>query len=281
MDDLASLPFARPLKRSDFLVSDFSPTDYLATLRNRHQTLEDLRAELRVRSSDLSKELFTLVNENYQDFLSLGHSLNGEDEKIEGIKFGLLGFRREIQSLIVMLDGQEMEIEALIHERQKSRAKITFGRGLLELARRIEELEEILSPRQISVAAERDHSDRNDASGAHTGHESASESESTEEEEGVIGQENVIRTTVPVQRLMERVRQLRIIEDLAKRLGLKHPFVINCDERRMRLRRILLLDLNSALKYTIVHGEKDESNRLCIVEAYRLMAESPEYLRTS
>ncbi len=44
-------------------------------MHNRHQTLEDLRSELRARSQLLTKELLDLVNSNYQDFLSLGSSL--------------------------------------------------------------------------------------------------------------------------------------------------------------------------------------------------------------
>ncbi|KAJ4338723.1 hypothetical protein N0V95_007994, partial [Ascochyta clinopodiicola] len=80
-DDLSTLPFARPLQRSDFLDPNFTPSAYLSTLSNRHQTLEDLRSELRTRSQLVSRELLDLVNANYADFLTLGNSLRGGEEK--------------------------------------------------------------------------------------------------------------------------------------------------------------------------------------------------------
>jgi len=71
-DHDSSLPFPKPLSRSPFLAPDFDPATFLSSLSNRHQSLADLRIELRDLSEALNKELLDLVNENYQDFLSLG-----------------------------------------------------------------------------------------------------------------------------------------------------------------------------------------------------------------
>jgi hypothetical protein len=49
---------------------------------------------LRSRSQLLNKELLDLVNSNYQDFLNLGNSLHGGEEKVEEVRIGLLGFRK-------------------------------------------------------------------------------------------------------------------------------------------------------------------------------------------
>lgn len=78
-DGDAPLPFPTALPRSDFLAADFQPAEYLSSLPQRHQTLEDLRAELRERSSAISAELLELVNNNYTAFLSLGDDLRGGD----------------------------------------------------------------------------------------------------------------------------------------------------------------------------------------------------------
>ncbi|RMZ68104.1 hypothetical protein GMOD_00004289 [Pyrenophora seminiperda CCB06] len=129
-DNLSTLPFATPLRRSDFLVPDFSPSEYLSTLRNRHQTLEDLRAELRSRSQLLSKELLDLVNSNYQDFLNLGNSLNGGEEKVEEVRVGLLGFRKEVDGLVDVVGSREEEVKKLLGERRDVRRKIETGRRL-------------------------------------------------------------------------------------------------------------------------------------------------------
>ncbi|KAI1538120.1 COG2 multi-domain protein [Pyrenophora tritici-repentis] len=140
-DNLSTLPFATPLRRSDFLVPYFSPSEYLSTLRNRHQTLEDLRAELRSRSQLLSKELLDLVNSNYQDFLNLGNSLHGGEEKVEEVRVGLLGFRKEVDGLMEVVGSREEEVKELLDERRDVRRKIEVGRRLVDYDARLKELE--------------------------------------------------------------------------------------------------------------------------------------------
>ena len=90
-DDEDNLPYPEALPRSDFLAPTFDAPTYLSTLSDRHQTLEDLRSDLRERSQGLSKELLDLVNTNYEQFLSLGSDLKGGEEKVEDVRVGLLG----------------------------------------------------------------------------------------------------------------------------------------------------------------------------------------------
>ncbi|KAF3912803.1 hypothetical protein AA313_de0201142 [Arthrobotrys entomopaga] len=97
-DDFSTLPFPQPLPRSAFTTPDFSAASYLATL-HRHQTLEDLRSELRTRSSDLERELVELVNRDYVDFVGLGSSLRGGEGKVNDLKLGVMGFSREVEGV--------------------------------------------------------------------------------------------------------------------------------------------------------------------------------------
>ncbi|EEY20376.1 conserved hypothetical protein [Verticillium alfalfae VaMs.102] len=76
-DDDAPLPFPEALPRSDFLATDFDPASYLSNLPHRHQTLDDLKGDLRERSGPISAELLEPVNSNYTAFLSLGDELRG------------------------------------------------------------------------------------------------------------------------------------------------------------------------------------------------------------
>ncbi len=85
-DDQDNLPYPEALPRSDFLAPEFDAATYLSTLSGRHQTLEDLRSDLRERSQALSKELLDLVNTNYEQFLSLGSDLRGGEEKVEDVR---------------------------------------------------------------------------------------------------------------------------------------------------------------------------------------------------
>ncbi|KAK0328597.1 hypothetical protein LTR82_000528 [Friedmanniomyces endolithicus] len=135
-EDEDTLPYPAELPRSDFLASDFNPETYLSSLRNRHQTLEDLRSDLRARSQSLNQELLELVNGHYEEFLSLGGDLEGGGEKVEGVRVGALGSRESWRAL--------------------------EGRGVLEVHERIGELEESLGIADTDEDAEEDDIDDDD-----------------------------------------------------------------------------------------------------------------------
>ena len=118
-DNPSTLPFPTPLSRSAFsnLEAPFSPTEFLASLRNRHQTLEDLRAELRARSKDLERELVELVNRDYADFVGLGASLRGGDGRVVDLRMGLLGFRGEVAGVVGVVEGVRREVEVLVRRK--------------------------------------------------------------------------------------------------------------------------------------------------------------------
>lgn len=120
-NDPDSLPFPAPLSREAFsaeIDAPFSPTAFLATLRHRHHTLEDLRSELRTRSKDLEKELVELVNRDYVDFVGLGSSLSGGDGKAEDLKMGLWGFRRDVEGVVSRIDEVAKEVERQLKVRE-------------------------------------------------------------------------------------------------------------------------------------------------------------------
>lgn len=263
-DDLDSLPYPKPLKRSDFLVPDFSAPEYLSTLQNRHQTLEDLRTELRTRSQDLNKELLDLVNNNYQDFLSLGSSLTGGDEKVEEVRLGLLGFRREVEGLKKKVSGRREEVESLVKERKAIRARIQTGRQLLELDRRITDLEQqLLLTSKISNDTLKDGEDSSEG-------ESGIDSEDDEDDED---------HGVPVRKLRGRVEAFMLIKQLSEKLGTDQLFVVRQDDRVLRLRKTILLDLKSALRQAATLGGTQGKARLSMLEIYRTMGEPNEAIR--
>jgi hypothetical protein len=140
-DDEDNLPYPEALPRSDFLTKDFDAPAYLSTLADRHQTLEDLRTDLRERSLALSKELLDLVNTNYEQFLSLGSDLKGGEEKVEDVRVGLLGFKRGVEDVRAKVRERKSEVETLLTEKKGIGKDIAFGRRLLELDSRLEDLE--------------------------------------------------------------------------------------------------------------------------------------------
>ncbi|EUC36903.1 hypothetical protein COCCADRAFT_33732 [Bipolaris zeicola 26-R-13] len=259
-DNISTLPFATPLRRSDFLVPDFSPASYLSTLHNRHQTLEDLRSELRSRSQLLSKELLDLVNSNYQDFLNLGNSLNGGEEKVEEVRVGLLGFRKEIDGLMDVVGKREEEVRELLEEKRDVRHKIEVGRRLIDYDARLKELEaelmiETSGQEPIIVGEEVSDSD---------------EDEDEDEEEGSY--------TISVAKLRRNVVQYQLLLGLEKELD-EHPFVAAQAARKTKVRTTLLMDLSTALRQAKSAGADGSGRVMKIMKIYADMEESTEAVK--
>ncbi|KAI9654830.1 MAG: hypothetical protein M1821_005824 [Bathelium mastoideum] len=256
-----NLPYPAPLPRSDFLKPNFSPAEYLSSLRNRHQTLEDLRSDLRARSQLLNKELLDLVNSNYQDFLTLGSSLHGGDEKVEEVRVGLMGFQREIEAVRKHVVERSKEVDHLVQERAEVRAQVVVGRQLLEFESRTAELEEKLMVASTHKAA-------TDIYGNNT----ASDSEDTSDEEDT--------SLMPVAKLRRHSEQYLSIKQLERSIGIEHPFVLAQQSRLMRCRNTMLLDLSTALKQTDRRTNYGQQRLLKIIGMYREMGEEKEAIKT-
>jgi len=230
--DIDNLPYPEALPRSDFLSPTFSAPAYLSTLSNRHQTLEDLRSDLRDRSQALSKELLDLVNTNYEQFLSLGADLKGGEEKIESVRVGLLGFKRGVEEVKGKVIERREVVDGLLKEKKSASKEIAVGRGLLEVDARLEELEDRLMVASLGRTIGEDE-------------ESWSDSEEEEDKEDVLDARLGGTNTKKLQRL---VNDYRYVDDLAEYIGKEHPFILAQQSRFMQVRNTILLDLSTALK---------------------------------
>ncbi|KAF2967691.1 hypothetical protein GQX73_g5878 [Xylaria multiplex] len=211
-EDDAPLPFPTALPRSDFLAETFSAPAYLSSLPHRHQTLEDLRSDLRERSAAIGTELLELVNANYSSFLGLGDELQGGEDRVEDVRVSLLGFRRAVE-----------EVRSRVRERAV-REEIETGRKMLELDDRISALEGRLAIG--STGADSDESDEED----------------DDDDEEAVGSS--------AAKLVQLAGDYVAIDELADDIGRGAPLVRKMEERMMRCRNTLLLDLNAALKET-------------------------------
>lgn len=227
-DDEDTLPYPGELARNDFLAPDFDPQTYLSTLRNRHQTLEDLRSDLRQRSQLLNKELLDLVNGNYEEFLSLGGDLKGGEEKVEGVRVGLLGFQREVEGIKKSVKERADEVGALVKERKAVRRDVALGRSLLEVHEQIGELERSLG---ITPRADQDLDD---------------EDEDDEDAEDLAASSST--PSIPLKKLQRHATQYILITRLMDRIGPSHPFLVSQGSRLEKIGSTLLLDLSAALK---------------------------------
>lgn len=263
-ESTSGLPFPKPLSRSSFLAPDFDPATFLSSLSNRHQTLEDLRQELRDLSQSLNKELLDLVNENYQDFLSLGGALKGGEEKVEEVRVGLLGFQRDVGAIRDKVEARRRDVESLLNEKKRLRTQANIGKVLLDVAERIEELEQRLmlgeAPKAGPDAAESDaESDLFD-------------SETDDSDEELAGDSNTT-PVVSLKRLERHIQKYVYIKMRSAQIGDRHPFLVNMQPRVSKIKSTLLLDLNTALNQAKQAGEKRDARILKVMRFYDLMGE--------
>ena len=200
-----------------------------------------------------------LVNSNYEDFLGLGRDLRGGDEKVEELRLGVLGFRREVEGLRDIVREKRMEVEGLVEERKRCRKEVVVGRGLLEVDRRIGELEERLMLVQNGTQNPREKG----------GVEDDVESEDSEEE---------LEDGVDLRKLRRHTEQYAYLMKMVQKLGPDKPFLISQEERRRRLKETLLLDLGSTLKQLTALNTASGSI-LKILDLYRLIGEPNAALR--
>ncbi|OAG04424.1 uncharacterized protein CC84DRAFT_1056751, partial [Paraphaeosphaeria sporulosa] len=250
----ATLPYPAPLSRSSFLSPTFTPQSYLSTLSNRHQTLEDLRSDLRARSALLSRELLDLVNTHYTDFLTLGASLRGGDEKVEEVRVGLLGFGKEVGALAERVGEREQEVKALVEERERIRRGVVVGRRLVGFEEGLKGVEEGLGIVEVAASDSEDEDD---------------EDEDEDDEEGMVG-------GVSIAKLARHVLQWRVVREAEKGLT-GHPFVVAQAPRMAKVRSTLLLDLSAALRQAKAAGAKGSVVR--IMKVYADMGEEGEAVK--
>lgn len=181
------------------------------------------------------------MNNNYEEFLSLGSDLKGGEEKVEGVRVGLLGFEREVEGIRNVVAERVGEVSSLLEERKKVRRDVVLGRGLLEVERGIEELEERLGI-------------KNDYAGQ--GFDSEDDD----------GQSNGVDSSIPVRKLHRHTQQYLLLSRSIARLGSEHPFLQAQRSRMAELRRTLLLDLGAALKQA--KAAKAQEATLALVRIY-------------
>ncbi|KAI9675848.1 MAG: hypothetical protein M1829_003274 [Trizodia sp. TS-e1964] len=263
-NDDDDLPFPAPLQRSSFLTPTFSPSEYLASLhpQTRHQTLEDLRSELRERSSSLQTELLELVNSNYQDFLDLGGSLKGGDEKVEEVRVGLLSFEKEIGRVKNGVTERAEMVNSLIKERNELRKGIDMARGLVEINTRLEELEGNLMVEPVGKKAHGGWVDLED--------------DSEDENSPDAADGTSFNSTARLKRF---VRQYILLKSLIVKMGSNHPF-LRAQERRMnRLRNTIYLDLENALQNSKADADMGPPRLIKILALYSEMGNECEAIR--
>jgi conserved oligomeric Golgi complex subunit 2 len=274
-DTDAALPFPAALARKDFLAPDFHAAAYLSSLfpsdadttsAHRHQTLEDLRGDLRERSSAISAELLELVNANYTSFLELGNELKGGEERVEDVRVALLGFRRAIGDVQSRVQSRRMEVAGVCKELDGVRREIELGRRMLELDDRVTLLEGKLAVENSSK------------NGKSIQNEDGVEMDGSDEDEDDERGGNRFPGSSP-GKLLGLAKALIGADLLATSIGKDIPYVKKMDERLLRCRSTLFLDLNTALKVARSAGPEARGSVLDLLSIYRTLGGDAEAVR--
>jgi len=203
------------------------------------------------------------VNENYQDFLSVGSSLKGGDEKFEEVRFGLLSFRKEVEGLKAKVEERKHEVGSLVGERKRIRNEVQLGRQLLEVDQKIEDLEQRLM--LVSTGLREEGMDETE--------EGLNDSDGESEDEGEVD-------GIAISRLRRHMEQYMYVRSLIEKIGDDHPFLMKQEERVLRLKQTILLDLDGALKHAVAGGEEGGNDLLKLLGIYDRMGQAHEAVAT-
>lgn len=205
------------------------------------------------------------MNSNYQDFLGLGRSLRNGDEKVEEVRVGLLGFRKEVEAVRKVVGERDEEVQKLVKERERIRKGIAVGRNLVEYEQRLKSLEEWLlveTAGKPTVGVNEDE---------------VSDSEEEEEEEDDDEDEEG-RYSMSLPKLKKHVLQYRLIQEIGKGVGEQHPFIVAQAPRLTKVRNTILLDLSTALQQAKAAGSSG-TRVVKIMKIYADMDESTEAVK--
>lgn len=193
--------------------------------------------------------------------------MKGGEEKIEEVKVGLLGFERDVGLVREKVDTRRTEFGALLGEKKKVREDVRMGRALLEVAERIDEQEG-----RLMIQDEPKNEDEENGFADELDTESEEESD---EDEGETS-ELVELAQVSIRRLRRCVGQYLYIREMVHRIGATHPFLIMQEERILRIRNTLLLDLSTALKQARQASSVSNGPLLKVLQLYEDMNEEAD-----
>ncbi|KAF9241626.1 oligomeric golgi complex component, COG2-domain-containing protein [Melanogaster broomeanus] len=113
--------------------------------------LRQLRTELREYLACLKEELVLLINDDYEDFISLSTDLRGEGVRLGRLKAPLSSLREQMQASRQSLQSIQNAIQAKLDARSKLREEKALLHLLLKISESVTRLESLLLISQTNV----------------------------------------------------------------------------------------------------------------------------------
>ncbi|ANB14672.1 hypothetical protein AWJ20_2277 [Sugiyamaella lignohabitans] len=139
-DDEDELPSIVQISRKDFSEDEFVVDEFL-TKFHKYQTLEDLENQLKSWDKELGHELIDVINKDYGDFVGLGNSLSGGENKIQDVKMNLLRFQTETKKVKTELENVVEKTNKLIQDKKDLVWLQDFSREMILYLKKLEDIE--------------------------------------------------------------------------------------------------------------------------------------------
>lgn len=210
------------------------------------------------------------MNYNYPDFLSLGAALKGGEEKVEDVRVGLLGFQKDVWTIREKVAGREEEVNALLITKKNLVDQEEKGRTLLEISERLDELESslMLDGKNGSEDGLDEDEDEDD-----------SDSEVKDRDDRMSANNDAKGSaSLSFGMVRRHIQQYMLLKSLANHVGSHHPFLGQQEQRMLRIRTTLLLDLGTAVKEAKAPPKPDHEKLLRLLRLYDKMSEGADAL---
>lgn len=197
------------------------------------------------------------MNNNYADFLSLGGSLQGGEERVEEIRVGVLGFERDVRVLRERVNQEREKLVEGLAEKRRVMRELEVGRGLLRVERLVRELEGELGLKErerIADEPKEDEEDEDSEDEAEKTQWSAvwDEVDDPDDDEDYETDEGAVPT-----RLKAKIEKFLTVRLMCERFGKDHPFLVAEHNRIRKVKETVLLDIDAAIRAeTSVKGKQ-------------------------
>ncbi|KAI6131677.1 oligomeric golgi complex component, COG2-domain-containing protein [Pisolithus croceorrhizus] len=259
--DGLELPVYVPLSHDNEYLSaeTFNVEKFL--LSRAYTSLPELRTELKDYLSSLKEELVRLINDDYEDFISLSTDLSGEKSRLERIKAPLSNLRQRVLIARESLQDIQDTVQVKLEARAKLRDEKVLLHLLLKISESLSRLESLL------LLQSEDTSDHAEILTNHLAE--------------AAGHGSTVKTQGSRGKHLSRVAMeyMQLLYHISKARSEKCAYVDAIQERVDRVRSTLTSDLDHLFSATLLSVTGTDNGKIQGIERSKAVSELTECLR--
>jgi hypothetical protein len=137
---------------ADFEHPSFHAASFVAKYR-RATSLDSLRSQLHSYTHSLKHQLYTIINQDYQDFIAIATKLEGVDQRVEHLRKPLLELRMDLTLLHDTIVSNIHAISGKIEQRREVSMKKQLLESSLACMKQLSNVEDVLNMKDSSVSS--------------------------------------------------------------------------------------------------------------------------------